>query len=143
MSEIKLTLPTFQLKSLEGLKLGSTFFIHRGKNLRRQFSFCISLQLVSQESKLLQCFMYISKLIFYVVYLFEETMYLKNFSFMKKRYASEMASMKITFFDICDTNWTQMVDPKDTNMELNRILIFRQLKIQKPYCYQLFDVRNS
>lgn len=39
-----------------------------------------------------------------------------------------MASMKITFFDICDTNWTQMVDPKDTNMELNRILIFPAIK---------------
>ena len=128
MSEIKFTLHTFQLNSLEGLKLGSTFFIHRGKNLRRQFSFCISLQLVSQESKLLQCSMYISKLIFYVVYLFEETIYLKNFSFMKKRYASEMASMKITFFDIFDPNWTQMVAPKDPNMELNRILIFPAMK---------------
>ena len=70
----------------------------------------------------------ISKLIFYVVYLFEETINLKNFSFRKKRYASEMASMKITFFDIFDPNWTQMVAPKDPNMELNRILIFPAMK---------------
>ena len=47
---------------------------------------------------------------------------------MKKRYASEMASMKIKFFDIFDPNWTQMVAPKDPNMKLNRILIFPAIK---------------
>lgn len=123
-----------------------TFFIYHDKTFRRQFSFLISLQLVSPKNKLLQCFMQISTLIFQFAQLVQETMTFENFVFRKKWVGIEMASMKITFFDIFVPNWTQMLGPpKRPKYGIKQHFNFQSIRNTDftNYYYQLFDFRTT
>ena len=67
-------------------------------------------------------------------------MAVKNFVFRENWVGSEVASMKIAFFDIFDPTFTHILAPTDPNVGfLKQNFIFNPLERQNLYYYQLCD----